>query len=423
MFAAAKFPALPGTDKKVLYWLKNQPVFLWLDYTACTEPYGDIRPHIRVGAGARSYIDAWNAEKVDAFIAGKRVMTMFAYDLKNRFENLQSDNPEPVSWPECFLFEPEIELEIFPDEIRIYAENPQQIWDAVQQTYVPEPEPARLKEWHYMLNRNQYMERCAALHYHIRRGDIYEVNFCNAISATPDQGNPFDAYYKLAAAFPSPFRAFFRLQEKYALCASPERFVGKQNNRLVSQPIKGTAPRNSSPDIDAAQAASLTSSLKERTENIMIVDLVRNDLSRISSPGSVTVEELCAVYAFPSVFQMISTIASTPVAGTTFSQTLEALFPMGSMTGCPKIRAMEIIEAQECFKRGIFSGSLGYLCPGDEWQLNVVIRTIQWNTATNTVFYPMGSAITYLADPEKEWEECLVKAAPFNQVFLADEDK
>jgi para-aminobenzoate synthetase component 1 len=225
-------------------------------------------------------------------------------------------------------------------------------------------------------------------------------------------------YQRLSALSPVPFSCFYKLEDKYLLCASPERYVRKQGNTLIAQPIKGTRKRNLlSPSADAQLKADLLSDLKERAENVMIVDLVRNDLSKICTEGSVKVEELFGIYSFPQVHQMISTISGELPATMDFSDVLDASFPMGSMTGAPKKRVMQLINQYEQSKRGIFSGTVGYITPVKNFDFNVVIRSLMYNQTDNYLSYQVGSAITAKSNPEKEYEECLLKANAIRQVL------
>ncbi|HVZ24870.1 MAG TPA: anthranilate synthase component I family protein, partial [Sediminibacterium sp.] len=229
---------------------------------------------------------------------------------------------------------------------------------------------------------------------------------------------PFSTFERLNEISPNPFSCFYRLQDQYLLCASPERFIRKQGDRLLSQPIKGTAARfPEDPEKDAQAKQCLYQDPKERTENVMIVDLVRNDLSQVCQEGSVQVDELFGVYAFPQVYQLISTISGRLKPGAGLPEILQALFPMGSMTGAPKQRVMQLIEQYEHTRRGLFSGAVGYLQPDGNMDFNVVIRSLQYNAATQYLNYLVGSGITFYSDPEKEYAECLLKAAAMRRVL------
>jgi para-aminobenzoate synthetase component 1 len=217
---------------------------------------------------------------------------------------------------------------------------------------------------------------------------------------------------------PNPFAAFYRLQDKYLLCASPERFLMKTGNQISSQPIKGTNKRDLLNSLhDDELKKELAESRKDQSENVMIVDLVRNDLTKICKEASVKVDELFGIYSFPQVHQMISTIRGELKEATPFSQIISATFPMGSMTGAPKHRVMQLIDEYEPSSRGIFSGSVGYINPDGDFDFNVVIRSIMYNATNRCLSYQVGSGITFYSDPEKEWVECMLKAEAIKKVL------
>ncbi len=224
-------------------------------------------------------------------------------------------------------------------------------------------------------------------------------------------------YRNLNRISKAPFAAFLKYQNKHALCASPERYLKKTKDTLISQPIKGTAKRAASKEEDALIKQQLQNDTKEKAENIMIVDLVRNDLSRIAHKGSVQVEELCKVYSFQQVHQMISTIRAKVPPRTHPVTLLQNTYPMGSMTGAPKVAAMTLIEREEETKRGLYSGSIGYFSPEGDFDFNVVIRSILYNRENRYTSFSVGSAITAQSIPEKEWEECLLKAKAMREVL------
>ena len=267
------------------------------------------------------------------------------------------------------------------------------------------------------VNKDQYKKKVSQLQQHIAKGDVYEANFCQEFYAANTTINPLTTYTALNNISNPPFASFFKFDDCYALCASPERYIKKEGNKLISQPIKGTAKRAIDKKTDNNLALSLSKNEKERAENIMIVDLVRNDLSKTALKGSVKVEELCKVYSFTQVHQMISTVTSelnhlyTPV------DVLKTTFPMGSMTGAPKVSAMQIIENLEVSKRGLYSGAIGYFTPEGDFDFNVVIRSILYNEEKKYVSFSVGSAITAKSNIENEFEECLLKAKAMRQAL------
>ncbi|MBN1952049.1 MAG: aminodeoxychorismate synthase component I [Bacteroidales bacterium] len=345
-----------------------------------------------------------------------------SYDLKNQIEDLKSANPDRIQWPPLLFFKPEILFLLFNETLYIHAENADISADGLIKTLLSIEIPAlqtRLPELKASITRKTYLEKVRGLQTHLHRGDIYEVNYCMEFSGEGSL-DPYSAHRQITAQTPAPFSAFFRYRDLFLLSASPERFLQKDKDLLISQPIKGTAPRNTDPSEDLKNRDFLQTSLKERAENIMITDLVRNDLARIAVKNSVQVEELCGIYAFPHVFQMISTIKAR-IEKKNMLEIIRATFPMGSMTGAPKIRAMELIEEYEEMKRGLYSGAVGYIGPEMDFDLNVVIRSLQYNAEHQYISYIAGSAITAMADPESEYQECLLKAYAIKQ-SLSDAD-
>lgn len=267
-------------------------------------------------------------------------------------------------------------------------------------------------------SKEEYLETVRALQRHILRGDCYEINLCQEFFAHPVHIDPLHTWLSLSQASPNPFAAFYKVDDSYLLCASPERYLQRIGDTLLSQPIKGTSPRfQGNPARDEAARDELYNSAKDRSENVMVVDLVRNDLSKICLPGSVRVEELYGIYSFPHVHQMISTIKGELPPGTHWVEAIRATFPMGSMTGAPKKRVVELIGQYERTARGIFSGGVGYVTPEGDFDFNVVIRSILYNNRDQYLSYLVGSGITYYSDAEKEYEECLWKAEGIKKAF------
>ncbi|MBL7951959.1 MAG: anthranilate synthase component I family protein [Flavobacteriales bacterium] len=264
--------------------------------------------------------------------------------------------------------------------------------------------------WRSHTTKAEYIRRTQQLLAHIQRGDIYEVNYCTTRSASVPEFDPFLSFETLLSRSQAPFAAFHRRNEAFALCASPERYLAFDHRRVVGEPMKGTRPRHADPEQDRRAAEELATDAKERSENIMALDVMRNDLSRIAATRSVRVEELCAVRSYQRVHQMVSTVSAEMRNDLTPMDVLRASFPMASMTGAPKRRAMELIQDVEEGPRGPFSGSLGFFDPYGTGDFNVVIRTVLFNAANGSLSLTTGSAITAQCDPESEYEECQVKA-------------
>lgn len=349
---------------------------------------------------------------LDAFVRHRWVMGYLGYDLKNRLEPLESVHSSPVDFPEYFLYEPALVFGLRHGQW-YYQVAPGSEWYAEQVVYAATATEKKAAEsFPVNIAPGMYRQKIETLLRHIQRGDIYEVNYCHAFSGQHFFPDPARLYSQLVSENPSPFSAYMAMDTHHILSASPERFLARRANRLISQPIKGTAPRGRTEEEDRRYVQFLETSQKERSENIMIVDLVRNDLSRVCVPGSVVVDELCGIYPFPSVHQVISTVSGEIRENTGFADILRALFPMGSMTGAPKIRAMQLIEEYEEFRRGPFSGAIGYMAPSGDFDWNVVIRSLLIDNRRGTWMYPVGSAITAYCHPEDEWNECLLKAKP-----------
>ena len=236
------------------------------------------------------------------------------------------------------------------------------------------------------------------------------MNFCQEFFAENTALDPVAFFLKLNEAAQAPFSAFYKLNDQYLACASPERFLKKTNNQLISQPIKGTSRRGKTPEEDEQLKTELRNDAKNQSENVMIVDLVRNDLGKSCVAGTVQVTELFGTYSFPTVHQMISTVEGTLQNDLDFVDALENAFPMGSMTGAPKVRAMQLIEQYEKTKRGLYSGAVGYITPEGDFDFNVVIRSVLYNQKNQYLSFQVGGAIVADSVPEREYEECLVKA-------------
>ena len=342
----------------------------------------------------------------------------FAYDLASETEPATSSQandtpPDPIGFPALFFFLPEIVITLQPDSMLIgsLGPAPETIWQTILAALAPQPASQAPIDFEPRITREEYLGTIRALRGHILRGDCYEINFCQEFYARKATLDPWAAWQALSQASPNPFSGFYRLNERYLLCASPERFLKRTGTTLLSQPIKGTAPRvrdDAAADLQAS--LDLANSTKDQAENVMVVDLVRNDLSRICRPGSVRVSELFGIYAFPQVYQMISAITGELLPGLHWSEAIRHTFPMGSMTGAPKNNVVRLIAQYERSRRGIFSGALGYVTPDGDFDFNVVIRSLLYRQDTGYLSYQVGSGITYNSDPEAEYEECLLKA-------------
>jgi para-aminobenzoate synthetase component I len=345
----------------------------------------------------------------------------FSFDLKSETEQVRSSLPDFIRFPDLFFFVPEILVLIFSGEIRIglAGNHHQEIWDQITKTSVVVNGSGNTQGViQKRISKTDYIEVIRRLLQHISRGDCYEINFCQEFFIKNAQADPLHLFKALNRISPSPFSAFYTIDKKYLLCASPERYLKRKGDTVLSQPIKGTAPRNPErPDLDEKLRAELAASEKDRTENVMVVDLVRNDLSKICETDSVRVSELFGIYSFAQVHQMISTIQGKPMGDLHWTEMIARTFPMGSMTGAPKKRVLELTEQYEKTKRGLFSGALGYVEPDQDFDFNVVIRSLFYNEPDDYLAWFAGSGITFNSDPEKEYEECLVKVAAIEKII------
>jgi para-aminobenzoate synthetase component 1 len=352
-----------------------------------------------------------------------------SYDLKNNIEHLHSNNYDGLHFPDLFFFQPKKLFLVKGNQLEIQYlsgcddevdSDLEEILASCQKEHnlntfaSNSPNTVSIKQ---RVSKEEYLSKVTKMLTHISRGDIYEANFCIEFYAENATINPETVYKKLNLISEPPFAVFFKNNDHFLISASPERYIKKDGLKVISQPIKGTARRLFDVEQDEISRSELENDPKERSENIMIVDLVRNDLSKTATKASVNVEELCGIYSFKQVHQMISTVVSEIENTTAAVEVLQTTFPMGSMTGAPKISAMNIIENLEETKRGLYSGAAGYFTPDGNFDFNVVIRSILYNCDNHYLSFSVGSAITAKSNPESEYEECLLKAKAMFEVL------
>lgn len=346
----------------------------------------------------------------------------FSYDLKNESERLSSSHPDYIGFPALHFFQPRyvivseegsVRLEYLPATTS--RKEAHELIQTLLSLQVHRQEDKRLSLLESRMSREEYLQTIGQLKEHIQRGDVYEVTYCQEYYGWGSM-DPFQIYMDLSAHSPAPFSCLYKLGPHYLLSSSPERFLSKSGSKVISQPIKGTVGRGRTREADRLLRDQLRHDPKEQAENVMIVDLVRNDLSRTARSGSVEVPELFGIYTFPQVHQMISTV-SAEIDPKHYLRCIRNAFPMGSMTGAPKVRAMELIEQYEKTRRGLFSGAVGYFSPDKDFDFNVVIRSILFNSDQNYVSFQVGGAITSLSQPEKEYQECQVKAGAMRRIL------
>jgi para-aminobenzoate synthetase component 1 len=344
------------------------------------------------------------------------------YDLKNNVENLESKNYDGLDFADLFFFQPKKIFLLKENQLEIQYLNmcDDEVEDDFREISVQssvfsiQNSEIDIKQ---RISKQNYLEKVTQLLKHINHGDLYEANFCMEFFAENVAIDPLEKFLKLNEISQAPFTVFFKNNKQFLLSASPERYLKKVGENLVSQPIKGTSKRFADSDEDEMSKNRLLLDPKEKAENIMIADLVRNDLSRTAQKNTVEVKELCGIYSFLQVHQMISTITSKMDPKYAPVDALQTTFPMGSMTGAPKYATMKLIEDLEETKRGLYSGAVGYFTPSGDFDFNVVIRSILYNEENRYVSFSVGSAITSLSIPEMEYEECLLKAKAMHEVL------
>lgn len=409
---------------KMLSWASKFDTHLWLDSNQYLPRLGSYDALLAVGIhskidmqsqGAFDALDKYQSQTNDWLFG------YLGYDLKNDTEKLSSQNIDGLDFSDVFFFQPKKLWILKGNHLEAHYLSANEIdsdWTSIVNTNPTNPSKTHNDfELIPRIPKNEYIERVSQLLAHIHRGDIYEVNFCMEWFIEQVQINPTETFVALNQISKPPFASYFKNHDQYILSASPERYLKKEGKQMFSQPIKGTARRSEIDAEDDRLASQLKNDKKERSENIMIVDLVRNDLSKTAVPGSVHVTELCETYSFEQVHQMISTVVSTLKDNCSAIDVIKTTFPMGSMTGAPKLKAMELIEKYERTKRGVYSGAIGYFSPEGNFDFNVVIRSIVYNASKRYVSFQVGSAITANASPDNEYEECLLKAKALRAVL------
>ncbi|WP_034920599.1 aminodeoxychorismate synthase component I [Gillisia sp. CAL575] len=416
--------------KKLFQWGSQFQEIAWLDSNNYPQTASNFEAVLAVEAFTALKTDhhgAFDQLKEYQEITKDWIFGYLSYDLKNDLENLSSKNFDGLKFPDLYFFQPQKLILVGNEKVEFrylnmvddeMASDYEEILKlelhnhAVSSEIITEVSPIQPR-----ISKEQYLSKVSEMLEHIHRGDIYEANFCQEYFAENRNINALKVFQNLNEISSPPFASFLKLENFYLLSASPERYIKKEGAKVISQPIKGTARRAETEEEDVKIIEMLAKDPKELSENVMIVDLVRNDISRVAKKGSVQVDELCKVYSFKQVHQLISTISAELELGCTPVEVLQATFPMGSMTGAPKISAMKIIEELEESKRGLYSGAVGYFTPDGDFDFNVVIRSILYNANLNYVSFSVGGAITSRSIPEQEYEECLLKAKAMLQAL------
>ncbi|MCW2121005.1 anthranilate synthase component I family protein [Flavobacterium sp. 7A] len=411
--------------KQLLTWSQQHREITFLDSNDYPQEYATYDCVLAVDAFTSLKTDYHNAfEDLKQYQQTTQdwLFGYLSYDLKNDTEDLKSKNFDGLDFPDLFFYQPKklflikgdvVEMQYLhfcddelEDDFLEIINTP--LWSSLDE---------RSLEIKQRISKEDYLKKAKVLLGKIHHGQVYEANFCMEFYAEHVQINPLETYLKLNEISKPPFSVFFKNHKQYLLSASPERYLKKEGEVIISQPIKGTAKRFEDPEEDERSKLELASNPKERAENIMITDLVRNDLSHTAQRGSVQVKALCEIKSFLQVHQMVSTITSRLDGQYSVIDVIKKSFPMGSMTGAPKISAMNIIEELEETKRGLYSGAVGYFSPTGDFDFNVVIRSILYNQEKEYVSFSVGSAITAMSIAENEYEECLLKAKAMRQVL------
>ena len=418
---------IKGFKQNLLSWSQQFETALWLDSNNYQQQYSSFDSALALEEFTSiktDYTNAFDKLKEYQTITKDYIFGYISYDVKNDVERLSSNNYDGLNFADLYFFQPQKLIFIKGKNIEFHylnmvADEIESDFNTICATKIIKTSSETVEKIKIKLriHKDEYYSKVNTILDHIKRGDLYEANFCQEFYAENASINPLEVYKHLNDISEPPFASFLKIDHQYALCASPERYLKKEGLKIISQPIKGTAKRLISTIDDDQIATDLSRDIKERAENVMIVDLVRNDLSKTAKIATVKVEELCKVYSFKQVHQMVSTVVSEIDTTTHPIETLRSTFPMGSMTGAPKVSAMKIIEKLEETKRGLYSGTIGYFTPENDFDFNVVIRSILYNEEKKYISYSVGGAITEKSIVEKEYEECLLKAKAMKYVL------
>ncbi len=407
--------------RKALYWASSFNTACVFDSNNFADPYSKFDWLLAADAEATLETKVGTAfNNLKSFKnqhQNKWLFGFLSYDLKNEIEGLFLPQTDELEFPDLYFFVPKHLLLLKNGQLKIISAEPEVVLAAIYQTKILQTESKPEVQIKARISKKVYLEKAEQIRQQIKLGNIYITNFCQEFYAENAQIDPKAVFDQLNSISPTPFACFFKAGNKYILSASPERFLAKRGTKLISQPIKGTAARFVSPQQDEHQKNALKNSIKEKAENVMIVDLVRNDLTKNTVSGSVKVEELFGIYSFKQVHQMISTITAEISNDANPINALINTFPAGSMTGAPKLRAMQLMQQMEGSKRSIYAGSVGYFSPDGDFDFNVVIRSLLYNAENKYLSFQVGSAVTFQSNPELEYEECLLKASAIRQVL------
>jgi len=412
------FDLLDSKDKfhqKALHWSGQFDEISFFNSNGAPDEWGRFESVLAVKALHSFCTDDNVLDQLQKFLFQHQcefIPGFLSYDLKNEIEDLHTSATDKLGFPTAYFFVPAITIKWAANQVNIEADDPVAVYQSICDTTIPQIDATLDLHLRSRWTKEEYLDAFDKVQQHIQRGDIYEVNLCQEFFSENASISPIDIYLKLNAVSPTPFSNFFRVGHHFIMSASPERFLAKRKGRLISQPIKGTAKRGVTKHEDQLIINRMLQSQKEIAENVMIVDLVRNDLTRSALPGTVEATRLFEIQSFKQVHQMISTITCTQDPKVPNMDVFRHTFPAGSMTGAPKIAAMRICDQIEDSKRGVYAGSIGYFDTlHDEFDFNVVIRSLLYNQQEHYLSFHTGGAVTNQALAEQEYQECLLKAS------------
>ena len=409
----------PDIKAQLLDWARDSSPIAWYD----SNDYPHQNNHFDAILALETFEEnPWHTseKELQTVLGTDWLFGFFSYEYNATWEQVTPTNPAFLSVPKLQFFKPKKIWLLKGDlltALYLESDNPAVDFERITNSTTRTEASLTAIDLSPRISKDIYLQHASALKDHIMRGDIYEVNYCMEWYADEVDVSPMALFKALNRIGKTPFSAFLSFDNTYLMSASPERFLQRRGDTLISQPIKGTAARHEDAIMDKSVAEALKLDTKERSENIMITDLVRNDLSRIAQKGSVAVSEQCAVYPFAQVHQMISTVKAQCDPDFTSLDVINACFPMGSMTGAPKQRAMELINQYEHGQRGLYSGAVGYFAPNGDFDFNVVIRSLVYDAASKYLSTHVGSALTAAADPSKEYDECQLKVKAIKRVL------
>ncbi len=344
---------------------------------------------------------------------GNFICGFWRYDILDSAIGKIVEPIDELGFPALFFFQPRYVFELKGNVLTVNRNYPEtfEILERIQSVEIGLNRFNNEIHFTERIAKQEYIKQVNAIKQCIAEGDFYELNLCAEVVAEQSMIDPVHVFEQLNVNTEAPFSSFVKYNTSYLMCASPERFLCKRGNKLISQPIKGTIRRGQNEEADIALKNELSLSEKERAENVMIVDIVRNDLTMYADVGTICVDELFGIYTFKTVHQMISTISASLSRGEDVVKAIENAFPMGSMTGAPKLAVRKYIDSVEVFNRGLFSGTIAYFDNADEFDSNVVIRSVLFDSSKQKIVIRTGGAITYDAIAEQEYAEVQLKRA------------